>query len=224
MKNTNDQLAVLFDLDGTLIDTEPQYSLFWKQIGIKYLHIDNLHHKIRGSSLSSTLDNYFPGQEELHKLIIQELDTYEASMTFPFIEGAIDFVKELRSQGVKLAIVTSSDKRKMQYVFKAHPFLSDMFDIIAMAGDYQRSKPDPECFVYAAHRLNIIPENCFVFEDSLLGLEAGNRANMHVIGIDATLNNKDVEKLASLVISDYNNISLSSLLTLKKTDNMRRHF
>lgn len=216
MKTIDNNYAALFDLDGTLIDTEPSYSLFWSQIGRRYLHRDDLHEKIKGSSLSSILGTYFPQQEELQKIITAELDVYEASMTFPFIEGAIDFVKELRDKGVKLAIVTSSDKRKMQYVFRTHPHLLDMFDVIAMAGDYHNSKPDPECFIYAAQRLGIATDNCFVFEDSLFGLEAGRRAGMHVIGLDTSIDNKEVEKLASLVISDYTNISLTTLLELIK--------
>ena len=95
-------------------------------------------------------------------------------------------MKELRANGVKIAIVTSSNEMKMNNAYKAHPELKQSVDRILTAEMFTRSKPDPECFLLGATVFDTVPENCVVFEDSFHGLEAGNRAGMTVIGLATT--------------------------------------
>jgi beta-phosphoglucomutase len=81
--------------------------------------------------------------------------------------------------------------------------LKDQFDAIVDGNDVSKAKPDPEVFLIAAKRLNVKPENCIVFEDSVAGVEAANVANMISIGIGS----KDVLGHADYIFSDFTEIS-----------------
>lgn len=179
--------ACLFDLDGTLIDTEPQYSRVWKAIGERYLPgLTTFHRDIKGTTLTQILSRYFP-DPDLQQRISDELDAYEANdMVFAFFPGAVAFVRELRAHGVKTAIVTSSNSRKMDVVMRRLPECRTLFDAVLTSEDFRESKPDPDCFLTATRRLGVSPEECVVFEDAFTGLEAGMRSGMLTVGMATT--------------------------------------
>ena len=188
--------AALFDFDGTLVDTEPQYSIFWAEMGRRYHpEIPHFEQVIKGQTLMQIFDGYFSGQAEVQERIRQELSAYEHDMKFDYIAGAKEFAERLHERGVKTAIVTSSDNLKMENAYRARPELKEMFDLILTADMFSRSKPDPDCFLTAASLLGCQPEECVVFEDSLHGLQAGQRAGMKVIGLATT---NPAERIASL--------------------------
>lgn len=180
----NELKACLFDLDGTLINTEPQYSRVWKAIGERYLtNQPTFHLDIKGTTLVQILGRYFP-DPALQQRISDELDAFEANdMVFEFFPGAVDFVQALRAHGVKTAIVTSSNRTKMSVVLRKLPECRTLFDAVLTSEDFRASKPDPDCFLAAAHRLRTPLPQCAVFEDAFTGLEAGMRSGMLTIGM-----------------------------------------
>lgn len=191
--------AALFDLDGTLIDTEHQYSIFWHEMGVKYRpDIEHFEEIIKGSTLTRILTNYIP--EEHHEAVKKGVDDYEARMNYDFFHGALEFILDLKRHGVKTAVVTSSDQKKMSH-FKRYCAehlpqgiaLSDVFDKIMTAEDFAASKPDPDCYLRAAAYFGASLEECIVFEDAFNGLEAGMRSGILTIGL-ATYNPADVIK------------------------------
>ena len=197
-------IVVLFDFDGVIMDTESQYTLFWDEKGKKYHpEIPNFGHHIKGQTLTQLYDQYFLQPEGLQEQITQELNEFETKMEFPYIPGVVDFMKELREKGVKMAIVTSSNDKKMANAYRAHPELKDMVDGILTADCFTRSKPHPECFLKGAEMFQVPIENCIVFEDSFHGLEAGNRAGMKVIGLATTNCVSAIMDKADLVIDDF---------------------
>lgn len=197
-------IAVLFDFDGVVVDTEPQYTLFWDAIGKQhYPQIESFGHHIKGQSLKDLYQQYFLEPEGLQDEITRRLEAYEQVMHFEYIAGVVDFMKELRRQGVKTAIVTSSSDSKMANAYREHPEIKTLVDAIITADRVTQSKPHPECFLLAAETLGVPVEQCVVFEDSFHGLEAGNRAGMKVIGL-ATTNPADaIAGQCELVISDF---------------------
>ena len=117
----------------------------------------------------------------------------------------------LKEAGVPMAIVTSSNAKKMENVRRAHPELIEIVDKVLMSGDFTKSKPDPECFLKAMELLGGTPENSIVFEDSIHGLNAGRASGAFVVGL-ATSNPREViTPLCDMVIDDFVGLDLQSL-------------
>lgn len=204
MKNNEKPIAALFDFDGVVVDTEPQYTLFWDERGKKFHpEIPEFGHHIKGQTLTQIYKHYFLQPEGLQAEITRQLLDYELTMHFEYIAGVVDFMKELRKQGVKLAIVTSSNDAKMANAYREHPELKSLVDVIVTADRVTHSKPHPECFLLGAESLDVPVENCIVFEDSFHGIEAGNRAGMKVIGLSTTNPADAIQEKSALVISDF---------------------
>ncbi|MBQ8265892.1 MAG: HAD family phosphatase [Bacteroides sp.] len=202
--NKEKPIAALFDFDGVVVDTEPQYSLFWDEKGKKYHpEIPEFGHHIKGQTLIQIYSQFFLQPEGLQSVITRELLDYETRMSFEFIPGVVDFMKELRLKGVKIAIVTSSNDQKMANAHRALPELKSMVDYIVTADKVSHSKPHPECFLLGAESVQVPVENCVVFEDSFHGIESGRRAGMKVIGLATTNPASSIEDKVSLVIPDF---------------------
>lgn len=213
--NTSQPIAALFDFDGVVVDTEPQYSLFWDEKGEKYHpEIPEFGHHIKGQTLTQIYSQYFLYPEGLQSEITRELLDFETRMSFEFIPGVVDFMKELRRKGVKIAIVTSSNDQKMANAHRALPELKSMVDAIITADKVTHSKPHPECFLLGAETLQMPIDRCIVFEDSFHGLESGNRAGMKVIGLATTNPASSIADKASLVIPDFVDFTYEKMVTV----------
>ena len=175
--------AALFDLDGTLIDTEGQYTIFWAEIGRELLpNISDFAFRIKGTTLTQLFATYFP-ELETQAIVKQRLDAFEVGMRYSFYPGALDFIQNIRANGVKCAIVTSSNALKMEQVYKQLPELQTLFDRILTAEDFTASKPDPQCYRLGAEVFGLKPEDCVVFEDAFTGLAAGMASGAYTIGM-----------------------------------------
>ena len=211
--NKEKTIAALFDFDGVVVDTEPQYTLFWDEKGQKYHpEIPNFGHHIKGQTLIQIYKQFFREPEGLQDEITRQLLDYELTMHFVYIDGVVDFMKELREKGVKLAIVTSSNDAKMANAYREHPELKTMVDFIVTADRVTHSKPHPECFLLGAEMLGVEKDNCIVFEDSFHGIEAGNRAGMKVIGLATTNSAEAIADKCALVIPDFTDLSVEKMM------------
>lgn len=193
----------LFDLDGVILDTETQYTIFWDEEGKRRLDIDNFCSRIKGQTLKQIYGKYFPDDEALTNEVTAELNQFEKDMKFNFITGADSFLKDIRQHGVRTALVTSSNDAKMQNVYRAHPDFKSMFDYIITADMVSHSKPHPECFLKGMQLLHTDATHTFVFEDSFHGLEAGKRAGAYVVGLATTNPATALEGKADCIISDF---------------------
>ena len=211
--NKEKPIAALFDFDGVVVDTEPQYTLFWNEKGQKYHpEIPNFGHHIKGQTLIQIYKQFFREPKGLQDEITRQLLDYELTMHFEYIDGVVDFMKELREKGVKLAIVTSSNDAKMANAYREHPELKTMVDFIVTADRVTHSKPHPECFLLGAEMLGVERDNCIVFEDSFHGIEAGNRAGMKVIGLATTNSAEAIADKCALVIPDFTDLSVEKMM------------
>lgn len=178
--------AALFDLDGVLIDSETLYTGFWERVGREHhLPSATFAHDIKGTTLSDILETHFP-DPDVRRDVDRMLHEFENEIVYPVFPGALEFVDKLREFGVKAVIVTSSDMKKMQFLFSQHPDFASHFDAIVTACDVKRSKPDPEPYLVGASKVDVAPSECIVFEDSFQGLESGRRAGCKVIGLSTT--------------------------------------
>lgn len=208
--------AALFDLDGVIIDSEGLYSQFWAEIGRYYgVPSPTFAADIKGSTLVNILATYFP-DEATSAEVRRRIDDYERTMQYRLFPGVIEFLTALRSEGIKTAIVTSSDDKKMGHLFAQHPELRTAVDTIIDASMVTRSKPDPQGYLLAAEKLCAAPADCFVFEDSLQGLEAGRRAGATVIGLATTNPASIIQPLCDYLLPSFEGFTPTLMLSLSK--------
>lgn len=205
--------AALFDLDGVVVDTESQYTVFWARQCRKYHpEIPHLEQQIKGKTLVQIYDEYFSDLKAEQQEITRELNEFERNMDFTSVSGFEPFMEALRRQGVLTAIVTSSNREKMKSLFAKRPEIARWFDAILTSEDFSASKPDPDCYLKAAARLGVAPCDCMGIEDSFNGLRAVRAAGMYTVGL-ATTNSADaIRSLADVVSNDYNGLDVSQLL------------
>ena len=197
--------AALFDLDGVVFDTEPQYSVFWgAQCREFHPEHPGLEHEIKGQTLVQIYDAWFSGElAEKQPLITERLNKFEQQMDYIYVPGFEEYISQLRGKGVKTAVVTSSNQPKMEAVYQSHPEFRSMFDAILTSEDFERSKPDPDCYLKAAQRLAVEVEDCVVFEDSFNGLKSGRAAGMYVVGLSTTNPAEAIRPYCDEVIANY---------------------
>lgn len=199
--------AVIFDLDGTLVDS----MWMWKQIDIDFLEMkgrtfpEDLQACIEGMSFSETAE-YFKkrfGLEDSTDEIKAEWnrmahDMYEHRVAFK--SGARDFLRLLKERGIKIGIATSNSKELVETVMRAQDSAA-LFDEIHTACEVSRGKPAPDIYLHVAKCLGADPGQCLVFEDIVNGILAGKAAGMKVCAVyDDFSVNQDEEKRS---LSDY---------------------
>lgn len=206
--------VALFDLDGTIFDTEKLYSVFWGNIGRKYHpEIENFDKIIKGTTLTQIYGCYFP-DVQLQQEITRELDEWEKNMKYEFVPGAEDFIADIKKHGVQCAVVTSSNEKKMQSVCNAVPEFANMFDKILTAEMFAASKPNPDCYLLGAKLFGVGIDECVVFEDAFTGIEAGMRAGMFTVGLATTNPREAIEKKCNIVFDDFTNLTYNDVVEL----------
>lgn len=207
--------AALFDLDGVVFDTEPQYTIFWRQEGRRYHpEISDLEFRIKGQTLTQIYDAFFADVKEEQPEITRRLNEFEQNMSYPYVYGIKDFILQLRKENIKTAIVTSSNMPKMQNVYRQHPDFQSLFDTILTSEDFSKSKPSPDCYLSAMRVLGVNPEGCVVFEDSFNGLKSGRASGATVIALSTSNAVELLKPLSDLVIPDFRTITVPHVCKL----------
>lgn len=201
--------TALFDFDGVLVDTEPIYDLFWESAPARYgLSVENFTTLIKGLTMPDIMRNYFSGKTEAEQQkVLSEAHEYVKDIDLPPVPGSFEFLRTLKSHGVRTGIVTSSDREIIGRAFRMHN-LEGLFDTIVTAENITKGKPDPMCYLLAASNLGADPGNCIVFEDSVNGIKAGNAAGMRVVGLSTTNPAEVLEGMVYKVIPDFKDITL----------------
>ena len=199
----------LFDLDGVILDTEGSYTAFWDDYGSRHFSEKDFGLKIKGQTLVKILGDYFPEENE-RKAITDAINDFERKMSYPFVPGVENYIKSLKSNGIRTAVVTSSNLPKMENVYRCHPDFKEMFDIILTSEDFSESKPSPYCYLKAMRLFGAGPEDCVVFEDSLAGLQAARASGAFVTALTTTNPEEVVRNYADLVIRDFNDSGIGA--------------
>jgi len=180
--------AILFDMDGTLIDSEPLWLEaeieIMEELGCNWDQQDQIN--CLGGPIDKT-ENYMQDRSNNVKpfgYFIKKLDDVmeqKLSTKLNLIPNALEIINECKRSEIKIALVTASSGRLMRAVLKRFPV--GIFDTTVSYDDVKRSKPDPEPYLLAAKTLGIDITNCVVLEDSLTGVQSGLSAGAQVIGI-----------------------------------------
>lgn len=204
--------AALFDLDGVVFNTEPQYSVFWKsQCELYHPEVKDMYKQIKGKTLVQIYDEYFADVKEEQPKITQRLDEFERKMTFEYIPGLVDFVNDLKRHGVRCAVVTSSNRNKMKNVYDHHPDFLTLFNRVLTSESFAKSKPDPDCYLKGAAIFGADPKDCVGFEDSFNGLKAVRAAGEFTMGLATTNTKTAIKKYSDYVITDYVGLDYAKL-------------
>lgn len=194
----------LFDLDGVVFDTEPQYTEFWgQQFREFYPSQSGLELAIKGMTLDQIFDEYFSGMSGRQTLIKQRLDVFEQDMDYRYVPGFEAFISKLHAMNVNTAVVTSSNQIKMSNVYRVRPEFLSYFDKVLTSEDFEYSKPHPDCYMKAAQWFGAEADECVGFEDSFNGLKSLVAAKMKVVALATTNPVEAVVPYADKVIGNY---------------------
>lgn len=204
--------AALFDLDGVVFDTEPQYTAFWSTVFARYYPNEpQLATCIKGQTLTWIYERYFADKPDLQNKITAELNTFERNMQFEYVLGFEDFIAQLHQLKVNTAVVTSSNKEKMQQVYDQHPNFKALFDHVFTAEDFAKSKPDPYCYLLGASYFGVRPTECVAFEDSTSGFKSVKSAGMPLVGLATSNPVGVINQYTKVIIPNYLQASFTDL-------------
>lgn len=204
--------AILFDLDGSLVDS----MWMWREIDIEYLGKfgiplpERLQSDIEGMSFTETAV-YFKERFHLPDSVEQIMDDWNQmawdkySHEVPLKNGVRELIAYCIRNGIKLGIATSNSRALVENVINAHE-LMDAFDSIVTGCEVDKGKPAPDIYLEAARRCGAAPEKCLVFEDIVPGIMAGKSAGMKVCAVDDLYSkhqNEEKKRLADYFITDY---------------------
>jgi HAD superfamily hydrolase (TIGR01509 family) len=180
--------AVLFDLDGTLIDSEPYWLKSERELveshGAAWTQEDG--NALIGMSLydsSRIIKERIGGALEPQQIIDHLTSAVNENLKreMPWRPGAKEMLRNLKARGVKTALVTMSMRRTALQVVDAIGF--DAFDVVVAGDDVTQGKPHPEPYLKAAELLGVAPGDCVAFEDSITGLLSAEAAGTKAVGI-----------------------------------------
>jgi len=180
--------AVIFDCDGTLIDSEPLARVAWERVlaphgytptGADMEAVTGLPYPVVHAFFAERAA--LPAPEALLETLSRELFALFDAHLEPFAD-AVATVRALREHGVPLAVASSSQRRRLDLAL-AHVGLDGAFAVSVAGDEMERGKPAPDMFLEAARRLGVPPAGCVVVEDSAAGTAAGLAAGMRVLAV-----------------------------------------
>ncbi len=184
--------SIIFDLDGTLIDSESQCETAWKAAIAEYRHVmtSDFYATLVGLSVEESatliLNNYpIPlSIDSLAKILTSKWETAWQNGA-PAIPGMIELINLLDKNGILWGIATSSSRRYLDTML-AHHALVERCAGSAAGDEVEQSKPNPDVYLLAAERMGVLATDCLVVEDSVYGVTSAVSANMTVIAIPHT--------------------------------------
>lgn len=184
-------LAVIFDMDGVIADTNPTHDVAWRQFLERYNIFptdedlrNNMYGKHNSHILGYFLQRTLTSEEILR--LQYEKEALFRELYAPIVEpvaGLIPFLKDLKAHGVKTGIATSAPYENLEMMVNQLPILGRVMESMMSERDVTQHKPQPEVYLKSAVNLGISPAKCVVFEDSISGVKAGLAAGMKVVGV-----------------------------------------
>lgn len=209
--------ALLFDMDGTLVDSDPIHiAVFIEFLAERGVVIDETDYmsRIHGRQNVEIFRDFLPNADP-HELDLAKEAAYRKKVgtTMEPIPGARELIRHARSRGLKIAAVTNGPRANLEAILEATGMTVE-FDHTGTSNDVIHGKPHPELYLAALGALGISASEALVFEDSPSGITAARLAGIDVIAVASSLSpQKLMENGALFAISDFNDAALSRHLT-----------
>lgn len=201
--------AVIFDLDGTVLDNEDEYGKAFRKVleslGVK---VDNEIPHTTGIGVPENWKRLIDKHKIKIEKTVEELtrETQEEYLkllkSVKLKKGFEDFVENLQKSGLTIALATSNEWWMVEKIVDKMN-IGKYFDCTTTAEEVLFNKPDPEIFLVTANKIGISPEECLVFEDSQAGVKAAKAAGMRVVGVSRDESHAKELKNADMVIESY---------------------
>ena len=180
--------GLIFDLDGTLINSMPYHALAWKQVAYEHgFDIDVNDIYAMGGSASRDIAAFYQNKGEpvgdIDEYVKRKIAIYQENIPkIEVFQKIFNELKEAKSLGIRIAIGTGTRTANATRILKEKD-LFDYIDALVTADDVTRHKPNPDTFLVAAKRLELEPQACLVFEDGQLGIKAALRGGFDCIEV-----------------------------------------
>lgn len=213
--------AVIFDMDGTLVDSMPHHMLAWQffleKKGIKATMAEI---KEKGHGTLYDIMPRFFGKDtspELSYTLAMEKEAIFRKMYGPHmkpITGLLDWLAILKQNGVKIGLGTAADDSNTFFTLE-NLHIKSYFDAIVTSNQVAIGKPSPDVYLYASNLLEVIPANCLVFEDTVSGVMAAKAAGMKVAAITTMHTAQDWKEYGvDFVFADYSQIEVKEVVKI----------
>ena len=204
--------AVIFDLDGTVVSDEDEWGLAFKKVLHKLgVQENSAYPHIGGIGIEENWPIFIKKYNIRTDKNVDEL-TLETKTEFEKLIGKIElkkgfetFVEELRDSGIKTALATSSSWSIVEKIVESLG-IEGYFDCVTTGEEVVFKKPDPEIFKIAADKLDVMPANCLVFEDSKAGVTAAHEAGMKVVAMFRDERHKNELRKADLLVKNFEEV------------------
>lgn len=217
--------GILYDLDGTIVNTDPLHFQAWQEILREYeIEIDDRFYKARmsGRLNPAIVQDLLPqlSQESGQKFCDRKEALFrEMAAELTPLPGLLNLIAWGEEQGFKQAVVTNAPRENANYMLKVL-HLQHRFEQVFIAEEIGIAKPNPELYQYALAYFNLSPQQALAFEDSPSGIRAAVGAKIPTVGIASTQELGELYDLgAKLVISDFTDSQLWELLGVTKSEN-----
>lgn len=212
--------AVIFDLDGTVLDNEDEYGAAFRKV-LRSLgkHVDKKYPHTSGIGIKENWPLLLSKYHIKTKRTMEELaratqEAYLQMLSYVNVKkGFEEFVRGLKESGIKVALATSNAWWIVDEI-KGELNLEGIFDVVTTAEEVAYNKPDPDIFILTAEKLGLTPQDCLVIEDSQAGVEAAHRAGMKVAAISRDAAHAKSLKEADLVIRGFRQLTPRSMASL----------
>jgi len=214
-------IAALFDMDGTLVDNMAYHIASWEAFCQRYhlpFSLETYYRQFNGRTSRDVLQMLFGRtmtNAEVHDFTEEKEEIYR-QLYRPYLRpvaGCVEFLENLKSHGVKLAVVTSAPLINLEFTLDGTG-IAPFFEAVVYAAMVSRGKPDPEIYLTAAEKLGVEPARCVVFEDALLGIESARRAGMTVVALTTSHPAEELADTTALQAKDFTGMTFETLITL----------
>lgn len=208
--------AIIFDMDGVLVDSEPFHIEIEKRqfernklivSAEEHLNYMGMASDVMWRTIVNKHQLNIPVEELIDQNRTESIRYFSELTTIPVMPGLIELLEMLKRKNYPMAVASSSFPEIIELILKKTE-LRDYFRVVVSSQEAGKSKPEPDVFLLAAKKLGVPPTNCIVIEDSFNGIAAAHAANMHCVAYQGPGSNPQQQNEADAVITSFDQLGL----------------